>query len=485
MNARKAVVLSLAQRYVAFAVHFGASLVLARLLTPTEVGIFSLAAAVVGIAHLLRDFGVGDYIVQERELTRERQRAAFGVTLLMGWVIAALLYLLAPGIADFYAAPELANALYVLALNFVLLPFGSTTFAVLTKEMAFKALFVVQTASVVASTALTLVLAYRGQSYMSLAWGSFSGIVITLIMLAVMRPRETFLLPSFNGVARVARFGGMLTVGRIVDQICRRAPDLLIGYGLGLHAVGIFSKAGSLLDAFQDFFVSAISRVALPALVHRQTDSAGMRTDYLKGMRLLSVFPLAFFGFLGLFADPLIYLLFGPNWIEVAPVLRIMSLTGLASAPYLLATPALTANKQIRSVLGIQLVSGAVLLPLVWFAARLDLQAVALAVVIGGMVKIALFQYHLRVGFGLRMIDLLRSVAPSVAAVAIGCIASAPALLLYEPSVSGAAIASGVGAALGILVGGITLFATNHPLAAELRRLLNMAWGSRGVASSK
>jgi O-antigen/teichoic acid export membrane protein len=485
MNVRRAVVLSLAQRYVAFTIHFGASLVLARLLTPTEVGIFSLAAAVVGIAHLIRDFGVGEYIIQERDLTRDRQRAAFGVTLIMAWIIAALIYLFAPKIAAFYATEGIAAALYVLALNFMLLPFGSTTFAVLSKEMAFNAIFAVQTVSIVSSTAVTLVLAYRGHSYMSLAWGSVVGIVVTIIMLALLRPRDIFILPSFKGLARVGRFGGVLTIGRLLDQICRRAPDLLIGNGLGLHAVGIFSKASSLLDAFHDFFIAAIHRVALPAFAQNRIEALAARVDYLKAVQLLAIFPLAFFGFLGLFAEPLIYLLFGPNWLEVAPLLRIMSIGGVLSAPYVLAYPALTANGRVRDLLRAQLVGGAILLPMIWFASYMNLQAVAVAVVIGGTAKLVLFQYGLSTCFNLRLVELLRSVVPSAIPVAIAGLASAPALFVYDQSYSGAALTLALGAALALAAGGVSLFAIRHPLAAELRRLVAQltSGGRRAVGS--
>lgn len=468
---RKALLLSLGQRYMAFVVQFVASLVLARLLTPAEVGIFALAAAVVAIAHLLRDFGVGEYIIQERDLTRERLRAAFSATLMMAWLIAGLIYVFAHQIAAFYGTPGIAATLYVLAFNFVLLPFGSTTFAVLSREMAFAAIFFIQTASAIASAVVTILLAYHGYSYMSMAWGSLVGTITTVFMLTLLRPAEMLLVPSFKSLRRVGRFGGMLTVGRLMEQVSRRAPDLLIGNGLGLHAVGIFSKAASMLDIFHDFFTAAISRVALPAFVNRHRGRTEARADYLQGIQLLGIFPLAFFGFLNLFADPLIYLLFGPQWIEVAPVLRIMSLGGLLYAPYLLAAPALTANSQVRALMRIDIASAAILLPMIGFATRLNLEAVAIAAAIGGTAKLGLLQFGLRSGLDLRFVDLLRALSPSAFTVALAVLVSAPGLLVYEQSYRGAAFALTLGTVLALSSGGLTLFAIGHPLAAELRRL--------------
>ena len=78
----------------ATAIQFVVTVVLARLLNPDEVGIYSVTAVMVSIAHLFRDFGVASYLQQEKDLTREKVGAAFGVLLTSSWVIAALVFLL-------------------------------------------------------------------------------------------------------------------------------------------------------------------------------------------------------------------------------------------------------------------------------------------------------------------------------------------------------------------------------------------------------
>jgi len=72
-------------------ISFGASIVLARLLTPAEIGTFSVAAAFVALAQMFRDFGIGSYLVQEKELTPLRFRSAASLTLVSAWTMGALL----------------------------------------------------------------------------------------------------------------------------------------------------------------------------------------------------------------------------------------------------------------------------------------------------------------------------------------------------------------------------------------------------------
>src|SRR3546814_18584224 len=76
---RRSVALSFAQRYSALAIQLGAVVVLARLLTPAEFGTFAVASAVVTLAAVLQDFGVGNYLVQEKSLERRKLETAYSV----------------------------------------------------------------------------------------------------------------------------------------------------------------------------------------------------------------------------------------------------------------------------------------------------------------------------------------------------------------------------------------------------------------------
>ena len=99
---RRAVYLSAVARYSDMIVQFVSVMVIARLLTPEEIGIFSISIAVIALAQTLREFGLGAYVVQERELDRARIRSAFGVALVLAWAIALLIVVASGPVADFY-----------------------------------------------------------------------------------------------------------------------------------------------------------------------------------------------------------------------------------------------------------------------------------------------------------------------------------------------------------------------------------------------
>lgn len=469
---RHSVFFSLAQRYLAFAIQFIASIILARLLTPAETGIFSLAAAIISIAHFLRDFGVSEYLVQERELTPERVRTALGLTLAIAWTLALMLYLGATPLANYYHEAGVRSVIHVLVWNFVLLPFGTTAFAILNKQMAFKLIFWIQSCSAVVSSIVSVVLAWLGFSYMSMAWAGLAGIAIQIILLILVRPRDTLIWPSFKDFQHIGRFGGLLTIGRLTDQIARRAPDMIIGSTLGFHAVGIFSKGTSLFDAFQDFFLSGINRVATPAFAQRLQKGESAHDNYLKGSAMLAIFQFAFFSFLLIFASPLIFLFFGPAWMEAVPLLQIACCGGLLTAPYLIAASTMTANGQISDILRIQFFGALVYLPVLFFAAHFSLIAVAIAGLIGTCVKVIFFQRGVRLGFQVHFKELLRTTLPSMVSVVIASLAAGPMQLLFQHTSQSAIASLSAGASVGVMVLLGMIFITKHPLAAELKVLL-------------
>jgi O-antigen/teichoic acid export membrane protein len=199
---RRSLVLSFAQKYTSLLIGVPSIMLLARFLTPEETGIFSVSIALSNLAHMLRDFGVGDYLIQEHSLNREKLRTAFTITAGMAWLMALGLYLAGPAATDFFGEAGVGQVLSVIALNFVLIPFGSPASALMRRELAYGALYIKDTTEALTRNAASVTLAISGFSYMSLAWGSLAGIAAGTIATAILRPRDVWLRPSLQYCAR-------------------------------------------------------------------------------------------------------------------------------------------------------------------------------------------------------------------------------------------------------------------------------------------
>jgi O-antigen/teichoic acid export membrane protein len=106
---RSSLVISFVTRYTSLILTLAGSIIIARLLTPEEIGIFAVGAVIIGFAQTMRAFGVGSYLVQEKELNEVKIRAAFMVTLCMAWIMGVITLAVAPWAGDFYKAPDVSD----------------------------------------------------------------------------------------------------------------------------------------------------------------------------------------------------------------------------------------------------------------------------------------------------------------------------------------------------------------------------------------
>ena len=468
---RKSLALSLAERYTGILIAIAGTVILSRLLSPAQIGIYSVAAAFVGLAHIVRDFGIGSYLVQERDLTADRIRTAVSVTMLTAWGIAAVLAALSGPIAAFYGKPLLRQVVLVLSINFLLLPLNSPVLSLLRRDMNFPALFKIHLAGNLAHFTIAVGLAWEGFGVMSLAWASVAGMVVTLLVTLFYRPDWRLWLPSFKEVRHVASFGFQASVAGIVVELGMSAYDLIIGRMLGFASVGLFSRAQGVMFLFHRDIIGAIRGVAFPALAAKTRVGSDLRAFYLRAMTYVTGLAWPFYALLALMAFPVIRIMFGDQWDAAIPLVRILALAGAIGTMFSLSGSLIMARGNVGAMLWLEIVIQVPRIILLALASLYSLEAVAWSVcatyLIGGLAH----NWMLRRLISLPMRDLFRALVPSV--VVTGFSVIAPVLTVLFLDVKGKdmilplALAS-VGAGLGWL---FAVHVTNHPIKGELQNL--------------
>ncbi|XVJ68848.1 MAG: oligosaccharide flippase family protein [Rhizobacter sp.] len=462
---------SFGQRYLAFVVQLTTSIILARLLTPEETGVFSLAAAAVAIGTILREFGTTDYVVSQKDISPEKLRAAYTVTVGFAWATAAVLFAAAYPLANHYKEPDLATVMHVLCLNFMLVPLGSTATALLTKSLRFDVLFWIQTLSVVVSALVTVGCAVAGLSSQSPAWGSVAGIATTVVILFVRNPRSVLMVPGLHDLRHVLRFGGTLTVARIVESIANRSPDFIVSGTLGFHSGGVLSKASSLNAGFYDFFASAVVRVATPVLAAARHGNNAVADGYRHAIVMMAAVQWVFFGLMGITAPELVPVLFGAQWIEAVPILQIGAVQGLMYAPFMLCAPLLTACGAAGAQLRVNAIYGVALVAALVLGCAHSLEAAAVLSVVAHMVRLAFLSASTRNLCGISTRSVLAELGPT----AVACTTAALCALAARLALNSLGIAPWI-TLLATVASSIAAFliaavVVKHPLVGELRRL--------------
>jgi O-antigen/teichoic acid export membrane protein len=405
---RRALIWSFAERYAGLLISIGSVMLLSRLLTPAQVGVYSLCAAFTAVAGILRDFGISEYLIQEKDLTRDKIRSAYGLAFVVAWLIGVLVWSSRDLLSNYYNEPDLHSVLSVLALHFAILPLSSPTFALLNREMAFRQIFFLQITCNAAQAITSISLAYFGFGVMSLAWGPIANVGVQTLILIAMRPRDLLVLPGLREARTVLRFGSMFVASRAIEVFTRNAHEPVIGKVFGFEAVGLFSRAFGLIDLFQNNVAAAAIRVATPSFAALHRVGMPLAEPYARATAIFVSVSWPFFGFIALMAEPIIRLMFGAQWMGAAPIAVALAVSMMPNGLFALAPQMLSATGHVDRRLKVTLRSSPVHLVGVFVAAQFSVLAVACVWSFSWVLMMGLYLPHLRQILGTSVRDILR-----------------------------------------------------------------------------
>jgi O-antigen/teichoic acid export membrane protein len=308
-------------------VQFIVSLILARMLSPSEIGVFSMTVVFVNIAQIFRDFGVSTYLQREETLTPEKIASASGVMFAASWTIALSLYLVSGHIAVWFSEPTMAPVMQVLALGFLIIPFGAITNALLLRELAAGKEALLMVTGTSAYTVTCLALAYSGHGTMSLAWANFANIFACALVCIPLRPKGIPFFPSFRRWGKVVNFGFASLLANVLNAVNNAVPDILLGKLADSRAVGLFSRAGSTVAIFYTIAGSTLNYGTLPFISRAYHRGEDLSPILSRASGLLTGIGWPALGFTAIFGTEIITTLYGEKWLGSVPALTALTLS--------------------------------------------------------------------------------------------------------------------------------------------------------------
>lgn len=411
---RKSLALSAVDSYLGLLLQLLSTAIIARLLTPQETGVFAVAAVFAALASTFRDFGVAEYLIQERDLTHERIRAALGLNIITSWSMAALLFAAAPLAGGFYRDTGIVSVMWVQSLNFLLIPFGAVTQAWFRRELNYRPIVIGNLLSNIATFLVSVSLAILGFGYMSLAWGSLTGIVVSVAAAAWFRPPGFPSWPGLRGIGQVFHFGKFASGIYVTSQVGRGAPELVIGRVAGLADVGMFSRGRGLVEMFQRLVLRPVLQVCLPYFAKSDRESGSVSQAYIRSVSYLTAVGWTFLAFLAMAAYPAIRIVYGEQWMAAVPLAQILCAACALELLFLLSGEALLASGEARRASDLQL--GVTALQVAGLTAVIPFGMIGAC---WGLVGAAacgmlLSAWHLKRGIGLRAFELIPPLMPSL-----------------------------------------------------------------------
>lgn len=475
MSVRRSLALSFARKYTNIALTVPAVMIVSRLLTPAQIGVYSVGMAFVAIAHTLKDFGVGDYLIQAHKIDARVARSAFTINLLIASTLGALLFAASWSLAAFYHEPGIRLVIQVLSINFFLLPFGSTIHSLLRRSMQFGIIYKVNLLRQMTQSGLSVLLAYLGLGYMSMAWSSVAATVIMIFALATLGRAYRIRGLSLYHWRDIASFGVQKTGGSIVSGISNKTSDFVIGRVIDFAAVGLYSRGKSLIRLFMSNVLGAISPVTYPTYARMFRNKGNPHVLFLKALVFMTGIAWPFLGFAALLGFPIIRIMFGTQWDSVVPILQIVAIGAVFNVTTQECSKLFTAMGRIWLVTRIVVSLQFVRIPLLILAAFHGLLAVATVSIVSSLLSIAIYYPLLFKYTDLAVRDVLHALYQSFM-VALSALLLPVVVVFYllPPAADNLwppLLLSAAGSGLGWLAG---LCVIGHPLWPEMQSWLVM-----------
>lgn len=306
--------------------------IIARLLTPSQVGLYGLAFLVISLLEVFTETGVNVFLIQEKKKLEEYVDTAWVISILRGFLISLLIIVFAPLITAFFGQSELSELLTLVALVPFLRGFINPSLVKFQKEMDFKKdfwfRFVIFFVDAIAAVAIT----YATGSPSGLIWGLIVGVLIEILMsFMFISPRPTFALNTSQASLIINR-GKWVTGTGIFQYLFREGDDIFVGKFLGQAPLGIYQYAYKIATLPISEVADVFGKVAFPVFVNISEDKKKLQKIYLQSTLAVTLLVLPFALLLFIFSQAVVYLLLGDQWLAAAPVLQTLVIYSIIRA---------------------------------------------------------------------------------------------------------------------------------------------------------
>nr|QDP23808.1 oligosaccharide flippase family protein [Bradyrhizobium cosmicum] len=457
-------------RYLVMSINLAVAIVVARLIGPAAFGVSVLGSSVFVIAEAFREFGGGAYLIQQKGLTPKKVRTSITISILVSVAISLCLYFSAGFIANFYGLTEVGRYIKIATIGYLLGSFVFPVFALLNREMEFRTFALINILMALSGGLTSIWLAKLGFGFLSLAWAATASAASGSILCLLLYADRSIYRPSLSEWRSVMGFGAFDSAAALVSAIGEYAPYLIIGRTLDSASVGLAQRA-VLISVFPERVILAgVGAVMLPIFSQSVRDKSDTKAIYLSALELITAVHWPCLVLLAALSTPLISLLLGPQWLDVAPLVRILCLAAAFSFPWALQYPVLVAVGAVRKLPFLVAVQAVLNTAAVALVAGHGLLAISWCLVgivpLNALIAVAVVRRYLDFGWG----DFFGALRKSILLSILSSLGPTYLIFTHGGPDSLSIEAGALGVSLSLAGWGIGLVITHHPLLQQLVR---------------
>ena len=306
------------------------SIILARLLSPTEFGQIALIMVFINLSIVFIDSGLNTALVQDKHTTNEDYSTVFYISFAVASVIIILLWIFAPFFCSYYDDVSIILPLRIYSFSLLISATNSVLVAKMQREMRFKQMMWCNLFACIVSGSIGVAMAYAGYGIWALIAYYFSSSLLQCMSLSVVSKWHPIFTFSIQRAKTLFSFGWKILVSGLLCSIYYDIRALIIGKLYTPADLGYYNRGQQFPDVLSHTLDNAIQSVMFPVMAQQQDNKEAVVATLRKtiSMGAFIIMPLM----LGLvaIAEPFIKLLLTDKWLPCVIYLQLICIANIS-----------------------------------------------------------------------------------------------------------------------------------------------------------
>lgn len=322
------------------------TLILARILTPSQFGIFGVASLILGILETISETGVNVILIQEKKTINHYVNTAWVVAIVRGIIISLIILLLSPLIIIFFDSPASLPSLLLISLIPFIRGFINPSVVNYQKNLEFNKEFKFRSILIFFEVVATIIFGLVLRNETALVFGMIvSAITEVILSFKLVKPMPKLEF-NLDKLKKVLSLGKWLTGAKIFDYLFSHGDDIVVGKLLGTYSLGIYQQAYKISTLPITEIGETFQKVTFPLYSKMVAESKSLKKIYLKLLLTTLLIILPFAAVLFLIPEKIILILLGSNWLSAVPVLKVLAIFAVVKTIANGTFPVLLAHKR-------------------------------------------------------------------------------------------------------------------------------------------
>ncbi len=331
--------------------------ILARLLIPAQFGTFGVANLVLAFLEIFTETWVNIFLVQEKGDIDAYIDTAWLISIIRGVLVFLVVLICAPFVSLFFKNPDSLAVIYLISVVPLIRGFINPSSIKLQKNLLFGKEFGFKSVLFLVECLVSVLAALITKSASSLVWGMIAGALLEVLLswkLFSPVPRVHF---DNLRARKILGRGKWITVAGIFNYLYQNLDNIVVGRLLGKSSLGIYDIAYKVSSIPISEISDVFGRVTFPIYSQISSEKNRLKSAFLRTAFVQVVIAVASGIGVYLLAVPIVTIGFGPNWTAAIPVLKILSIYGIAKSISQTSLPLFLALKKQSFVTWVTLAS--------------------------------------------------------------------------------------------------------------------------------